>query len=102
MVGISASFNSNPDRISYIKLFDILYFLATMQELTVREKSNVRWEYHRDDDPLKIDYTGVPFNLIGKQRYQCPKGKDMNQKTKEKYRTEKSQRLLHDHNFSKN
>ena len=26
----------------------------------------------------------------------------MNQKKKEKYRTEKSQRLLHDHNFSKN
>ena len=54
------------------------------------------------DDPLKIDYAGVPFILIGKQRYQCHQGKDMNQKTKEKYRTEKSQRLLHDHNFSKN
>ena len=100
MVGISAIFNTNPDRISYIKLFYILYFLATIQELALREKVNVRWEYHRDDDPLKIDYTGVPFISIGKQR--CHQRKDMNQKKKEKYRTEKSQRLLHDHNFSKN
>ena len=55
-------------------------------------------------DPLKIEYTGVQFILIGKQRYQCHQGKDMNQKKKEKYRTKKSQRLLrlHDHNFSKN
>ena len=105
MVGISALFNTYPDRISYIKLFYILYFLAAIQELAVREKKiNIRWEYHRDYDPLKIDYTGIPFILIGKQRYQCHQGKDMNQKKKEKYRTEKSQRLLrlHDHNFSKN
>ena len=65
------------------------------------KKVNARWEYHRDDYPLKIDYTVVPFILIGKQRYQCHQGKVMNQKKKEKYRTEKSQRLLHDHSFSK-
>ena len=73
-----------------------------MQEFAVREIKNVRWEYHRDDDRLKIDCTGVSFILIGKQRYQCHQGKDMNQEKKEKYRTEKSQRLLHDHSFSKN
>ena len=55
MVGISALFDTYPDRISYIKLFYILYFLATIQELAAREKEiNVRWEYHRDDDPLKL------------------------------------------------
>ena len=92
MVGISALFNTYPGRISYIKFFYILYFLATIQEHAVREKINVRWEYHRDDDSLKIEYTGVSFILIGKQRYQCHQGKDMNRKKKEKYRTEKSQR----------
>ena len=84
MTGISAIFNTYPDLMSYIKLFYIFYFLATIQEFAVRGKINVRWEYHRDFDPLKIDYTGVPFILIGKQWYQCHQGKDMNQEKRKK------------------
>ena len=33
------------------------------------------WDYRRDENPLKVDYTGVPFILTAKQQYQYHRGK---------------------------
>ena len=58
------------------------------------KKINVRWEYNRIDDPVKIPYTGIPFVMLGRQQYQCHQGKDISYKKKENYKEKKMQNLL--------
>ena len=42
--------------------------LVTLVDFVSKEKKiNIRWEYNRTDDPLKIPYTGIPFITLGRQ-----------------------------------
>ena len=70
--------------------------LVTLVDFVSKEKKfNIRWEYNRIDDPIKIPYTEIPFILLGRQQYQCHQGKDTNYKKKENYKEKKkTQNLL--------
>ena len=67
--------------------------LVTLVDV-ISKKINVRWEYNRTDDPVKIPYTGIPFVMLGRQQYQCHQGKDISYKKKENYKEKKMQNLL--------
>ena len=43
--------------------------LVTLVDVASKAKKiNIRWEYNRINDPLKILYTGIPFILLGRQQ----------------------------------
>ena len=74
----------------------------TLVDFVSKEKKfNIRWEYNRTDDPLKIPYTGIPFILLGRQQYQCHQGKDINYKKKENCNEKKNAKRITDHIFTK-
>ena len=76
--------------------------LVTLVDFVSKEnKFNIRWEYNRIDDPLKIPYTGIPFILLGRKQYQCHQGEDINYKKKENYKEKKNAKLVNDHTFTK-
>ena len=66
----------------FIYLFMILVTLVDF----VSKKINIRWEYNKIDDPLKITFTEIPFIQLVRHQYQCHQGKDINYKKKENYK----------------
>ena len=67
--------------------------LVTLVDFVSKEKKfNIRWEYNRIGDPIKIPYTEIQFILLGRQQYQCHQGKDTNYKKKENYKEKKKKR----------
>ena len=69
------------------------------QYLHSNEKAKIRWQLINENDPLNIAYTGVPFVLLGRRRYQCHQGQDYNKKKKEKRNEEKRNQMITDHYY---
>ena len=76
--------------------------LVTLVDFASKAKKiNIRWEYNRIDDPLKIPYTGIPFILLGRQQYQYHQAKILTIKRKKTTRRKKPAKLITDHTFTK-
>ena len=50
-------------------------------------------------DNLKIPFSGVPYILLAKQRYQCHQGEDMHKKSKDNYQVKKKERQTSENCF---
>ena len=40
----------------------------------------IRWDTNKVTDNLKLPFSGVPYILLAKRRYQCHQGEDMHKK----------------------
>ena len=70
--------------------------LVTLVDFVSKEKKiNIRWEYNRIDELIKIPHTGIPFILLGRKQYQCHRGRDTNYKKKENCKKKKNRKTYY-------
>ena len=83
-------------KISVYYFIHLFMILVTLVDFVSKEKKiNIRWEYNRINELIKIPYTGIPFILLGRQQYQCHQGKDTNYKKKENYEEKKTRKTYY-------
>ena len=81
--------------------YDTLHFLSFLDVIDILKKNpvTIRWKTNKITDNLKIPFSGVPYILLVKQRYQCHHWEDMHKKSKENYQEKKKERQTSDHCF---
>ena len=83
--------------------YDTFHFLSFLDVVNILKKNpvTVRWETNKVTDSLKIPFSGVPYILLAKRRYQYHQEQDMHKKLKENYQVKKEERQTSDHCFTR-